>query len=529
MGLLTASILALGTIALVRRLGRARKRSGSARRNEAERHRACTRVIRDFLGAQGYLACEVASREELLALVEGGISPAELSAWIENRRATVRGPLLGHRLEANERVPVVLPEGLRTRHTYIVGKSGSGKTTLIRNLVLHDLAAGHGLAVMGAEAELIEQEILPAIPESRWNDVVYVNPLDTTAPVPLNPLHVDTGEDLDLKVQETLSILQRLFEDDVSGAAPRMETILRQSLYTLMQLPGSTLLDLEPLLDRTDETFRRYALDRLPDEEARRFWTNVYPAYPKDAHLAIVNRIGRLLRPKFVRNLLCAPGGSLSVRRCMDQGKILLLHLPDGRLGEQNAQVLGQLAVAKVQLGAMSRADVPKEARRPFILYLDEFQSFCNSAATSYGAALSRGRKYGLGLVLAHQQTGQISEPVMREILGNVSTAIAFNVGATDARRLSREFVADIDGSPVPLEPEEFLRLRVGEAICRIGRNVVRIATPPPPPGGSDAVRDEVIRRSRERFGSSAPKARRQQNGREDSPGLGGLNPSEVF
>jgi hypothetical protein len=469
------------------------------------------------------------SREELDELVESGVTPAELTARIRDCCANVRGVLIGHRGVDTEAEEVLLPDSLRTRHLYIVGRSGYGKTTLILNLTGKDMVAKRGLAVMAAEAELIEEELLPSIPRDRWDDVIYVNPADTSAPVPLNPLHLEDGEDLDFKVQETLSVFQRLFEDDASGAAPRMETILRQCLYTLMQLPGSTLLDLERLLDRTDDSFRRYALERIADEDARRFWTSVYPAYPRDAHLAILNRIGRLLRPKVVRNLLCAPGGSLNVRRCMDEGKILLFNFSDGVLGEQNAQVLGQLAVAKIQLAAMSRANTPKENRRPFYLYLDEFQSFCNSAATSYGTALSRGRKYGLGLILAHQQTGQISEPIMREILGNVSTAIAFNVGATDARRLAREFVADADGRPMPLEPEEFLKLRVGEAICRIGRSVLRVSTLAPPKGGSEQVRREVIRRSRERFGSRPPGCNPGVDVGTPRPGLNGLDPSEVF
>src|SRR5439155_13141275 len=149
----------------------------------------------------------------------------------------------------------------------------------------------------------------------------------------------------------------------------------------------------------------------------------------------------------------------------------------------------------------MSRASAPKEERRPFYLYVDEFQSFCSTAASSYEKILSRARKYGLGLILAHQQTGQISEPVMREVLGNVSTGVVFNVGASDARRLSRELVGEIDGQPVPAEPRELLSLKVGEAICKIGRNVLPITTLPVPGQGSVRVRDEVVRRSRTAYG----------------------------
>lgn len=499
------------------------------RADEERRIRQCGEVVLFFANQLGYVARQAVSRHELDKLIDGGISPSRLSDLLAQRCAEIEGPLLGHQFIGGAAMPVCLPKEVRTRHLYMVGRSGSGKTTLIRNLILHDLAAGDGLAVIAPEAELLEQELLPLIPKERWDDVVYVNPADTTCPVPLNPLHLDEGEDVDLRVQETLSILRRLFDEDSAGAAPRMETILRQALYTLTQLPSSTLLDLEPLLDRQDESFRRYCVQHLPDEDARRFWQSVYPAYPKDAHLAILNRLGRLLKPKVVRSLLCAPG-SLSIRRCMDEGKVLLFNLSDGILGEQNAQLLGQLVVAKIQLAAMSRASTPKEERRPFYLYIDEFQSFCSTASSSYEKILSRARKYGLGLILAHQQTGQIGESVMREILGNVSTVVAFNVGATDARRLARELVGEIDGQPVPTEPQILLSLKVGEALCKIGRSVLPIRTLPVPGHGSSAVREEIIRRSRQRYGSrtgSVPRFATQSSG--PTSGLEQLDPREVF
>ena len=496
------------------------------------RVRECGEVVLFFANNLGYVARQAIDRDELNELIEGGISPDRLSDLLAQRCADVDGPILGHQFYGGARLPVCLPEDLRTRHVYMVGRSGSGKTTLIRNLVLHDLAAGNGLAVIAPEAELLEQELLPLIPRERWDDVVYVNPSDLGAPVPLNPLHLDEGEDLDLKVAETLSILHRLFDEEGgSGGAPRMETILRQALYTLTQIPDTTLLDLEPLLDRQDDSFRKRMVQQLPDEEGRHFWSNTYPAYPKDAHLAILNRLGRLLKPKVVRSLLCAPGEGLNIRRCMDEGKVLLFNLSDGILGEQNAQLLGQLVVAKIQLAAMSRANSLKADRRPFYLYVDEFQSFCSTAASSYEKILSRARKYGLGLILAHQQTGQISESVMREILGNVSTVVAFNVSASDARRLSRELVGEVDGQPVPTDPRELLALKVGEAVCKIGRNVLPIVTLPVPGSGSDRVRDEVVRRSRVTHGRPAhARLSSTRTGKPIAPtSLDDLDPGEVF
>jgi len=205
--------------------------------------------------------------------------------------------------------------------------------------------------------------------------------------------------------------------------------------------------------------------------------------------------------------MLCQPAGSLSIRRAMDEGKILLFNLSDGILGESNAQLLGQLVVAKLQVAAMSRADMAKSERRPFYLYIDEFQTFCGVVGTSYEKILSRARKYGLGLILAHQQTGQIPHSLLREILGNVSTAIAFQVSASDAKRLAPEMVGEIGGAPAPLKSEELLALRIGEAWAKIGRNVLFVRTDEPPTGGNAAAAREVIRRSRERYGVVGGKA----------------------
>jgi hypothetical protein len=407
---------------------------------------------------------------------------------------------------------------------YYVGRTGTGKTTALRQMILQDLEAGHGLAVVAPEAEMISDELLPFIPRTRWDDVVVVDPADIHHPVSFNPLHLDEGEDLDLKSAELMAIFQRL-ADDTGTAAPRMEMILRQALYALMPVPNTTLLDIERLLDRQDDGFRRWIIEQSRDEETRHFWRDVYSAYPKDAHLSLVNRLGRFLRPRTIRNLLCQPGPSFNVRRAMDERRVLFFKLSDGLLGEENAQLLGQLVVAKLQIAALSRANIPQHQRELFLTYVDEFQRFANVAATSYEVMLSRARKYGLGLVLAHQQMGQIGENLMREILGNVGTVVAFQVGATDARRLSRELVGEVDGQLVPIETEQLVSLRTGEAICRIGRSVFRLRTLPPPRGGSAKVRDEVVRRSRAGYARRA-----QSTERASRPnGLQGLNPGEAL
>lgn len=506
-GLVLLGVLAAGGFAVWMARGASRaSREAQARverdalKADERRVRDCGDVVHFFANHLGYIARDRVSREDLAAWIDSGLTADELAERLWSACSEVRGILLGDHPLGGSRLPVVLPDSLRSRHLYVIGKSGSGKTTLLRNLILQDLDTGRGLAVLAPEAEMLRDELLPFIPEHRWSDLVYVNPADTERPIPFNPLHVEDGEDLDLKVDETFTIFQRIYADEGAGGAPRMEQILRQGLYLLMRIPGTTLLDFERLLDRQDDSFRHWAVAQVQDPETERFWLSTYSAYPKDAHLPLVSRLGRFLRPKVVRGLLCTPG-CLNVRKAMDEGKVLLFNLSDGLLGAANAELLGQLVVAKLQMAAMSRADARKEDRRPFSVYLDEFQTFCGVAATSYERILSRARKYNLSLILAHQQTGQIPEQLMREILGNVATVVCFNVSASDAKRLSRELVGEVDGESMSLDPKELLSLRVGEAWCRIDRNVVFLRTRKAPDEGLNLVRDYVIEGSRRRHG----------------------------
>jgi hypothetical protein len=286
-------------------------------------------------------------------------------------------------------------------------------------------------------------------------------------------------------------------------------------------LPGTTLLDLERLVDRNDDSFRRWAINHTKDESARHFWNQTFEAYPRDAPLSLLNRLSRVLRPRYVRTLLCSSPTSLDVRQVMDQGRILFFVASDGLIGEDNADLLGQLFVAQVQQATMSRANVAAPERRFFTLFCDEFQRFVR-ASTSYEQLLSRARKYGCALVIGHQEMGQIPEPLMRSILGNVGTVVAFQVGATDARRLSRELVGHAGGQFFAVDPEELVTLRIGEAVCRVGGSVFRLDTPPPPTGGSARTRRAVVARSRRQFGSVVrPK--------EQAHGGPALDPGEVF
>lgn len=394
--------------------------------DEPTRQEGCKQVVLEFAAALGYIARLAMSKAELeQKIYTEKVTPEQLAGELHQRIAEIPGIMLGYRPNGDGKFEVKLPFSIRDRHVYIIGRSGSGKTNLIRSMILQDAYYGRGVGVLAPEAELLKDEILPYIPENRIDDVIYIDPSDTSAPIAFNPLYLDENEDkddgIDLKVDDMMTIFKRLMGE----TGPRMEEILRQSLYALMQRPGSTLLDLDPLLDRNNSTLRDEII-KTSDEMTARFFRDSYPSYPKDAHLPITNRINRLLRPKSIRSLLCQPDRSFNFRKAMDGGKIVLFNLSDGILGEQTSQLLGELIVSKMQMAAMSRADTPQAKRRPFHLYLDEFQTFMG-AAGSYSKILSRARKYKLCLCIGHQQTGQIPQSLLKEIFGNVSTFIAFS------------------------------------------------------------------------------------------------------
>jgi Type IV secretion-system coupling protein DNA-binding domain len=462
---------------------------------EAERMAGCKQVVLEFAEALGSIAREAISRDELEQLIDAGIEPQDLAQEIHRRIEKMPGVMLGHIPQPTAGIPVKLPDSLRDRHMYIIGRSGSGKTNLIRLMALQDIHHGHGIGMIAPEQELLTEEILPYIPEERIDDVVYFNPANAENPIPLNPLYLDEESDIDLCVDDNMTVFKRLMGE----SQPRMDEILRQSLYALLERPNSTLLDVERLLSRTDDKLRTEIIRATRDEQTKYFFESTYPSFPKDAHLPIVTRINRLVRPRTVRNLLCQPGKSFSFREAMDEGKILLFNLSDGILGEQTAQLLGQLIVSKIQLATLSRMDTAKAERRPFYFYLDEFQTYVGVAETSYGKLLSRGRKYAFGLILAHQQTSQLTKPILDTVLGNVTTMITFSVAYADAMRLGQQYI--MSGNRKPLPAEEFVSQKVGEAIGKIGQTVFPLHVPLAPQQPNHRKAEYIIQRSAQNYG----------------------------
>jgi len=322
----------------------------------------------------------------------------------------------------------------RRRHIWSLGKTGTGKSTLIANMAIDDLKKGRGMAVIDPHGDLIDI-LLDYIPSNRINDVIYFNPADSS-PVTINPLEVRSREEAELAASGLLSIFTKIWANVWSA---RMEYILRNSFLTLAYIPGSTLADVLKILD--DKRFRENIVKKIEDPNLVHFWEQEYNKMPerlqKEAIAPLQNKVGQFVLSPMIRNIIGHPKGSIDIEEIMNNGKILVANLSQGRIGEDNANLLGAMLITKIQLAAMHRVDMREESRRDFYLYVDEFQNF---ATTSFVKILSEARKYRLNLMLANQYMAQIPEEVQKAILGNIGTMISFTAGAEDALILHKEF-----------------------------------------------------------------------------------------
>lgn len=330
----------------------------------------------------------------------------------------------------------------RRRHMYVVGKTGMGKTTLLENMVIADVLSGRGVGVVDPHGEFAEK-ILSFVPEERIKDVVYFNPADIDYPIAFNPLEQIGTEYRHLVASGIMGVFKKIWVDLWSA---RMEYILNNALLALLEYPGSTLLGIMRLL--SDKDYRKKVTDNLKDPVVKSFWVNEFSRYSQrfetEATAAIQNKVGQFITNPLIRNIVGQPRSSVNMRKMMDDGKILIVNLSKGKIGEDNSALLGAMIITKLQLAAMSRIDVSEEERRDFYLYVDEFQNF---ATDSFAGILSEARKYRLSLVLAHQYIGQLihaaSTKVRDAVFGNVGTTITFRVGAEDAEFLEKEFQPD--------------------------------------------------------------------------------------
>lgn len=335
----------------------------------------------------------------------------------------------------------------RRHHLYCIGKTGVGKSTLLKNLIAQDIANGEGLALFDPHGDLAEA-VVKLVPEERQADLVYLNVPDTSVVWHFNPLSgVALGKRAPA-VANLVEVFKKLWPDDWG---PRLEHLLRNVLFTLLENPGSTMGDIPKLL--TDWKLRKSLVLRVTNPEVRSFWTAEYERYSPKFRAVVVaplqNKVGAFLSDPLLRRILTGSKSSFDLRRIVDDGKILLVNLSKGQIGEGPASLLGSLLVSSLAQAGLSRADVPEEERRDFFVYLDEFHIF---STLTLATMLSELRKYRVSLVLAHQYLGQLGTEVADAVIGNVGTLICFRVGAKDAPLLARELAPKF-------EPEDLVNL----------------------------------------------------------------------
>ena len=323
----------------------------------------------------------------------------------------------------------------RRRHMYLVGKTGMGKSTILENMIIDDIRAGHGVAVVDPHGDLAEK-IIEFIPDERIKDVIYFNPSDIEYPIAFNVVVQVEPHLRHLVASGLIGVFQKLWAD---SWGPRLEYILRNAILAILDYPESTLLGVVRIL--SDKPFRKKVVANIKDPVVKSFWEKEFASYAdkfaSEAVSPIQNKVGQFLSTAFMRNIVGQVKSSLDMREIMDGSKILIMNLSKGRIGEDNSALLGAMMVTKIQLAAMSRVDMPEKEREDFYLYIDEFQNF---STDSFASILSEARKYRLCLIMAHQYIEQLSEKVKPAVFGNVGTMIVFRVGAADAEELVREF-----------------------------------------------------------------------------------------
>lgn len=383
----------------------------------------------------------------------------------------------------------------RGRHAYIIGQTGAGKSFLLELLTLSDIYHDKGFAIIDPHGDFAT-DMMKYIPEHRLKDVVYFSPADRDFPMAFNPMEVNEMIPKDHISSELVGVLKRMFD----SWGPRLEYILRYTILALLDYEGSTMLDITRMLNEKD--FRKKVIAQIQDPVVKSFWITEFASwnekFASEAVAPVLNKVGAFTANPLVRNIVGQQKSAFNIRQMMDEGKILIVNLSRGQVGEDNSAILGALMVTKIQLAAMSRADIPDiNARRPFYLYVDEFQNF---ATDSFAVILSEARKYGLNLTVANQYVSQMPEVVRDAVFGNVGTMISFRVGPGDSTVLGRYFEPVFEASDLTRLNNQniFLSMIIdGEKAPAFSASTLRMPIPE-----NDRTQD-IINESRARYASN--------------------------
>ncbi len=350
------------------------------------------------------------------------------------------GILLGHNDYRGVKTDIRLAPSDRRRHLYCVGQTGVGKSVFLEEMAKQDVREGRGICFIDPHGDAVA-DILSVVPKERAEDVVYFNPADTERPFGLNMLEFSRPEEKTFVINEMINIFDKLYDLKQTGG-PMFEQYMRNAMLLIMEDPmtGSTLMEIPKVL--ADPDFRRMKLSKCKNPVVYDFWVKEAEKAGGEASLAnmvpyITSKLTPFVANDMMRPIIAQQKSTLDFRTMMDEGKIILLNLSKGKLGEINSHLLGMVVVGKILWAALSRADIPEKERKDFSLYIDEFQ---NVTTDSISQILSEARKYGLNLIIAHQFIGQLSESISKAVFGNVGSLVSFRVGPEDAEFLEKQF-----------------------------------------------------------------------------------------
>jgi hypothetical protein len=494
--------------ALARRVGGALAQLGNPGANElvavSNEDYPDDEHLNDFLSRLTRRTGMLLNTEELVSVVHPPSASVRIPKLVRERRRTKAAPkallansfALGHNTHGGLSQQVSIRLEHRLRHTHVVGASGTGKSTLLLHLLIQDIEQGFGVALIDPHGDLVDR-LLCHIPDRRSDDVIVVNSSDIDRPVGFNVLSAHSDLERTLLSSDLVAVFRRLS----TSWGDQMTSVLANAVLAFLESSkGGTLADLRRFL--VEAEFRREFLKTVRDSEVLYYWEKEFTLLSGKPQAPILTRLDSFLRPRIIRNMVSQPT-SLDFAEIMDSGKILLVKLAQGAIGEENAALLGSLFVAKIQQMAVSRQALPEENRRPFFLYLDEFQHF---VTPSMAAMLTGARKFKVGLTLAHQELRQLwnqDRDVAGAVLANAATRICFRVGDEDAKRLAE----GLSG----FEPRDLLNLGLGEAACRVDRADwdFSLSAPSTPAESAEGPsrREAIIQRSRERYGAAAAQA----------------------
>ena len=398
----------------------------------------------------------------------------------------------------------------RRQHVYILGKSGTGKSALMFNMIIQNIENGDGVCMVDPHGENVEA-ILSAIPPHRMKDVVYFNPADTDFHIGFNVLELIDPKYKHLVASGLMGIFTKIWANAWSA---RMEYILNNAILALLDTPGSTLLGIPRML--VDKDYRQKIITNLKDPVIKAFWVHEYEAWQdkfrNEAIAPIQNKVGQFLSTSIIRNIVGQSISTINIFDIMNEGKIFLVNVSKGRIGEDNSSLLGGMIITKIQLAAMERVRIPENERKDFYLYVDEFQNFVTDA---FAGILSEARKYRLNLTVAHQYTAQLisdkNSSVRDAVFGNVGTMVVFRVGADDAEFLEKEFEPEFTPQDIVNLPnfKVYLKLMIDGVTSR---PFSAKTLPPMIKSGNKEVEEEVIKSSRDLYCRSREVVEREIN-----------------